>query len=326
MNRFSNALMCLLTAGILMTIAASVTAQQVYPGKPIRMIVPYPPGGGSDALARLLGQKLTESWGQQLVVDNRPGGNTIIGTEALAKAPPDGYTILLSSSDHVLLPILLKAPYDPIKDFAPVTTLADGEFILVLNPSVPANNLQELIALAKSKPGQLNYATYGSGSRSHLGTEMFSIMVGIQMQHIPYKGSGPAVTDLLGGQVQLHLGTSASVIPHIKSGKLRAIAISGETRKAAVPQVPTFAEAGLPGFDVKYWYSILAPAGTPKEIVDKLAIEIARILIMPDVTEKLASQGMNPFISTPEQLAALMKAELARFTSVIKTANIKMEN
>ena len=275
-------------------------AQATYPTKPIRFISPFAPGGSTTAMARLIGQKLTESWGQQVIVDNRPGGNTIIGTDTLAKSTPDGYTIILTTNTHVINPSLIpKLPYDPIKDFAPVGTVYSSEFVLVINPTVPAGNLQELIALAKSRPGQLNYATTGAGGSGHLANELLNILAGIKTQHIPYKGAGPALVDLIGGQVQMFINNPLTVIPHIKSGRLKAIAITGEARVAALPQVPTFTEAGLPGLDVKPWFCVLAPAGTPKTIIDKLSTEIARIMAMPDVQDYLAKQGMDPFSSTP---------------------------
>jgi tripartite-type tricarboxylate transporter receptor subunit TctC len=278
-------------------------------------------------MARQIGQKLTESWGQQVIVDNRPGGNTIIGTETLAKATPDGYTIILTTNTHVINPSLIpRLPYDPIKDFAPVGTIYSSEFILVINPSVPADNLQELIALAKARPGQLNYATTGAGGSSHLANELLNILAGIKTQHIPYKGAGPALVDLIGGQVQMFINNPLTVIPHIKSGRLRAIAITGEARVAALPQVPTFTEAGLPGLDVKPWFCVLAPAGTPKAIIDKLSVKLAEIIAMPDVLDYLAKQGMDPFSSTPEQLAALMRTDMAKWAKVIKTANIKLDS
>ena len=301
-------------------------AAQPYPSKPIRLITPFPPGGTTTPLARLIGQKLSESWGQQVIVDNRPGGNTIIGTEALAKSPPDGHTIMVMTSAHVVNPNLLTTPYDAIKDFAAVATLTSSEFVLAINASVPANNLQELIALAKSRPGQLNYASSSSGGTTHLAGAFFSILAGIKAQHVPYKGGGPALTDLLGGQVQMFFNTPIVFLPHFKSGRLKAIAISGEKRNSSLPQVPTFTEAGLPGFYVGYWNGVLAPAGTPKAIIDKLSAEIGRILATPDAKDKLLSQGLDPFISTPEQFAALMKADMLRFANIIKSANIKLEN
>ncbi len=310
----------------LLTLACGAAAQQAYPGKPIRLIVPYAPAGSASILARLVGQKLTESWSQQVIVDNRPGGNTIIGTEAAAKSAPDGYTLLLAPSSHVITPLLAATPYDAIKDFAPVATIASSEYLLLLNPSVPANSLQEFIALAKSKPGQLNYSSAGSGGAAHIAGEMFNLMAGVKMQHIPYKGGGPAVTDLIGGQVQLSFQTPIVSIPHISNGKLKAVAYTGDARLSALPQVPTFTEAGLANFDVKYWFGILAPAGTPRGIIDKLSTEIAKSLGIPDFREKLLGQGMEPFISSPEQLANLMKSDTVRFGKVIKAANIKLEN
>jgi len=325
MKSFDHTVVRIVMAGVLTAVAGTTAAQQSYPSKPIRFMTPFVPGGTTTILARLVGQKLTESWGQQVVVDNRPGGNTVIGTEALAKSAPDGYTILLTGSSHTLIPQLQTVSYDPIKDFAPVATLAKTETVLVINASVPANNLQEFIALAKSKPGQLNYATPSTGGPLHLATEMFNIMAGTKMQHIAYKGAGQGLIDLIGGQVQLYFITSAAYVPHSKNGKLRAIATTGETRMAALPAVPTFAEAGLPGFDMRTWFGVLAPAGTPKAIIDKLATEIARYLTQPDFKEKLISQGADPFVLTPEQYAALMKADMAKFAKVIKTANIKLD-
>ena len=315
-----------IVAVVLMAIAGSAAAQQEYPNKPIRIIVPFAPGGNTSMLARLVGQKLAESWGQQVIVDNRPGGNTIIGTEALLKAPPDGYTMLLVTSSHAINPLLMpNLPYDAMKDFAPVATLASSEYVLVVHPSLSANNLQQFIALAKSRPGELNYSTAGSGGVQQLASELFNILAGVRIQGIPYKGGGAAVTDLLGGQVQLSFQNTPAVVSHINAGKLKGIAITGEKRFVGLPQVPTFTQAGLPGFDVKNWFALLARSGTPKETVDKLSSDIARALRSPDIKDKLASQGLDPFISTPEQFAALMKAEMVKYANVIKAANIKME-
>ena len=262
-----------------------------------------------------------------MIVDNRPGGNTIIGTETLAKSTPDGYTIIMTTNTHLITPNLFpKLPYDPIKDFAPVATVYSSEFLLVIHPAVAANNLQELIALAKSKPGQLNYATTGIGGSGHLANEMMNMLAGIKTQHIPYKGAGPAILDLIGGQLQIFINNPLTLIAHVQSGRVKAMAITGEARVPALPQVPTFTEAGLPGLEVKPWFFVLAPAGTPKPIISKLATEISRIVAMPDVQDFLAKQGMNPFISTTEQLAAMMKTELVKWAKVIKAANIKLEN
>ncbi|RZL93420.1 MAG: tripartite tricarboxylate transporter substrate binding protein [Variovorax sp.] len=297
-----------------------------YPVKPIRMLVPFPAGGSTDPVARLVAQKLNEAWGQAVVVDNRPGANTIIGTDALAKSPPDGYTILLTASTHVINSLLMsKLPYDSYKDFIPAATLYKSEFLLVLHPSVQANTLQELIALAKAKPGAINYAISGSGNANQLAGELFNMVAGVKLTSVPYKGGGPAINDLLGGQVQAMFSVPVSVIGQVKAGKLRAIAYTGETALAALPQVPTFAQAGLPDFDMKSWCGILVPAGTPKAIVDKLSTEIAKILAMPDVRAKLEDQGQIPFIQNTEQFTALMSADREKFGKIIRTANITAE-
>ena len=302
-------------------------SQTPYPTRPIRLITPFAPGGSTTTVGRVIGQKLTESWGQNVIVDNRPGGNMIIGTDALAKATPDGYTILLTTNAHVINPSLFsKLPYDPIKDFAPVGNVYISEFVLVINPALPANNLQELITLAKAKPGQLNYATTGAGGSGHLANEMFAMLAGIKTQHIPYKGAGPAMVDLIGGQIQMFINNPLTVIGHIKSGRMRGIAVTGEVRLPTLPQVPTFSEAGLPGMDVKPWFCVVAPTGTPKPIINKLSTEIARIMAMPDVQDYLAKQGMMPFSSTPEQLATLMKTDMVRWAKFIKAANIRLDN
>ena len=325
MIKLSPAMMRLPTLGFALAIAATAAAQPAYPNKPIRFITPYAPGGSTTLMARLVGQKLTERWGQPVIVENRPGGNTIIGTEAAAKAPPDGYTILLVASTHVILSNLTSTSYDPIKDFAPIATLGVSPQVLVLNASVPANSVQEVIALAKSKPGQLNFASSGAGGPTHLSGELFNIIAGVKTQHIPYKGAGPATIDLIGGQVQMFYSVPINIISHVKSGKLKGIAVTGDTRLTALPQMPTFAEAGLPAFDVKTWNGVLAPAGIPKQIVDKLSSEIGAILATPDAREQFDGQGMHTFISTPDQFAALMKADMAMYLKVIKAADIKID-
>ncbi len=327
MTRFSLTLKQMLVLGLLMALAFSATAQQDYPSKPLRFVIPFPPGGSSDPVARLIGQKLTESWGQPVIADNRPGGNTIIATEAVAKSPPDGYTILMTpTGTFVTTPLLLPTPYDVIRDFAPVATFASSEWILVIHPSVPANNLKEFIALARSKPGELNYASAGTGNPNHLAAELLNMLTGAKMQHVPYKGSGPAIADLLGGQVQLHFATPIAVTAHIKSGQLRALAISGESRSPVLPQVPTFTEAGVPGFEVRVVFGLVVPVKTPKEVINKLSVEMARIVAMPDFREKISSQGLDPISAGPEQFAAIIKADMEKFAKVIKVANIKLGN
>jgi len=320
------AAMRMLIFGMLVTFVGPAGAQQDFPTRPIHMISPYSPGGGNDIMARLLGQKLTEAWGQQVIVENRPGGNTIIGTEATARAAPDGYTILLAPSSHVVVPQLMKTPYDPFKDFTPIAALARGDYPLLVNPSVPAKTLQEFIALAKSKQSTLNYATYGAGSTSHLLAELFNITVGSKMQHVPYKGTGPALADLVGGQVEVFFSTMPPAIPLVNSGKLRALAITGERRSPALPGVPTFDEGGLPGFTkIGSFYGVMGPAGIPKGIVDKMSAQIAKILALPDFKEKLATQGVEPLVNNPEQYTALLKEFAAVNARIIKAANIKLE-
>ena len=322
-----NALVRVVTLSVLMAVAGAAAAQHAYPSKPIRMIIPYATGGSTAIVSRLVGQKLTDSWGQPVIVENHPGGNTIIGTEVVTKSQPDGHTILYMTSTHVIIPHLYdKLPFDAIKDFAPVATLVGTEIVLVIHPSLSPNTLQEFIAFAKAKPGQLNYATPAAGGMMHLMSELFNITAGVKLEYVPYKGTGPALTDLLGGQVQLSFNNAFSLIPHIKSGKLKGLAVTGDKRLAALTQMPTFAEAGLPNFEAKFWHGILAPVDTPKPIVDKLSAEIAKILVMPEVKDKLAVQGMDIFVSTPERFGALLRADAAKYASVIKASNIKLEN
>jgi tripartite-type tricarboxylate transporter receptor subunit TctC len=310
----------------LSAVASSATGQPAYPSKPIRIISPNTPGGGTSIFARLIGQKLTESWGQAVIVENRPGGNGIVGGQFVARAPADGYTLMSVTSAHVTIPLLIPPPYDPIKDFSAVSTLASYELILVVHPSIPANDLQQFIALAKARPGQLNYATSSTGTSGHLTIEMLSMRTGIKMQHIPYKGSGPALTDLIGGQVELTVIAPSAAMPHIKNRRLKPIAVSGDARLPALPRVPTFTEAGLPGFDVRGWYGLLGPAGVPREVIDRLSSEIARILAVPDIRERIIGMGLAPFASSADQFAELMRTDMAKWRTVIEHANLKLKN
>ena len=302
-------------------------AQPSYPSRSIRLIVPFPPGGSIDPVARLLAPKLTESWGQQVIVDNRPGANGAIGTEILAKAAPDGYTlILLGGGTHVINALLVRnLPYDSVKDFAPVATAQRSDYVLVVHPSLPVNDLRQLIALAKNKPGQMSYASAGNGNMNHLAAELFNMLTGVRTLHVPYKGGGQALTDLMGGQVHMHFAVVVSALPHIRSGRLKPLAIGGETRFAALPQVPTFTEAGLPGFRLQPWQGIFAPARTPKPIIDRLAAEVSRIVMLPDVAERITGWGSQPLVSTPEQFAALIAADFTKFAQIIEAAKIKLE-
>ncbi len=305
--------------------ACTVHAQTAFPNKPIRIVIPFTAGGTNDILARLLAPKLGEALGQPVVVDNRPGGNTVIASNELLKSPPDGHALLLPGNSHVLVPFLTKAPlpFDSLKDFAPVASLARTGLFLVVTPSLPANTLQDFIALAKAKPGSLNSAAPG-GSINQLATEMFNSLAGVNLVHIPYKGSAPAVADVMGGQAQLSFQTPATVLGNVRSGKLRAIAISGD-QPFVDPKVPTFTQAGLPGFDVGLWFGLLAHGATPKPIIDRLASEVTKILALPDFREKIAAQGLEVFVSTPEQYGTLLRNESEKFARIVKTAGITPE-
>ena len=318
----------ILAAGVLMSAATAATAQGVYPSKPVRLIIPYATGGGTDAVARILAQSLTEKWGQNVIVDNRPGGDTIIGTNVVAKAPPDGYTLLVLPTTFAINAGRINLPYDPIKDFDAVATLAKSPYVLAVHPSVAANNLQELVALAKTKPGQLNYGSSATGGLPHLGTELLCQMTGIKMQHIPYNGSGPMTTDLVGGQIQVAFNNTISAMaPLIKAGRLKAIAVTSEARLAALPEVPTFAEAGLPGYELMTWFTLAAPAGTPKTVIGKISKDMAVLLATPEMRDALDKQAMQPYISiSPDQVTAMIRAETAKFAKIIKSANVKLDN
>ena len=324
MRFFSVATRIALVGGLAI-FAGLCAAQQAFPSKPIHFIIPYPPGGGTTVVAHLIGPKLTEIWGQPVIVENRPGGNTVIGHEGLLRLPPDGHAIVMSSSTFVLNSLLLRLPYDPFKDFAPVTTLYNSEQVLTMTPSLPANNLKELIALAKSRPGELNYATVSSGGTTHLASELLNMMAGIKTQQVNYKGAGPALTDQMSGHVQLSFTAPAAALNYIKSGKLRAIAISGEKRTPALSEVPTFAEAGLPGFEATLWFGVQAHGGTPKAIINRLSTDLARVITLPDISEKLVNQATQPHVMTPERFAARIEADTTTYARVIKTANIKIE-
>lgn len=317
---------CILLTGILAAAALPALAQ-TWPSKPIRVIVPYGPGASTDNVTRIYGQKMTEAWGQPVIVDNKPGGNTVIGSEALVKSPADGYTVLLVVNTHVINPLLIsKLPYDPVKDFAPVALVGSQEFMLTVNPgAVPAASVKEFIAFAKARPGQLHFSSSGGGGLSHLSGELFNSVAGVSMIHVPYKGGAPAVTDLMAGQVQLMFSSPSSVLPNIKSGRLKALAISGRSRLTALPDVPTFSEAGLPNFEATNWFGILAPAATPRDIVGKLSAELVRVQSLADVKEKLSAQGVDPWPGGPEQFAALIRSDLEKFARIVKSANIKLE-
>jgi len=305
--------------------AQSAKPEASYPNRPIRLIVPVPPGGSSDFVARILGQKLTDSWGQQVLVDNRAGAAEIIGTDLVAKGNPDGYTMVLVSLRYSVNPSLLKLPYDPVKDFEPITMTAHVGNVLVVNSKSPIRSVKDLIAAAKQKPGELTFASSGIGGAPHLVGEFFALQTGTKLAHIAYKGGGPAITDLVGGNVSMSFASMTSSLQFIKAGRLRPLAVSSKARSAQLPEVPTMIEAGVPGLEVRDWQGILGPRATPKPIVDKLHSEIARILSSPDVQERLAAGGLEVIASTPDEFRKSIASEIKRWAKVVKDANIKVE-
>ncbi|MGZ5257502.1 MAG: tripartite tricarboxylate transporter substrate binding protein [Burkholderiales bacterium] len=311
---------------VAMLFAWGFAAAQSYPAKPVRMLVPFPPGGGTDYTARLISQKLTEIWGQQVIVDNRPGASTTIASEIVAKAPADGYTLIMGSTNHTINPSLYpRIPYDTIKDFAPVTVAVTASYVLVVHPSLPAKTVKELIALARARPGEINYASSGSSGPQHIAGELFKLMAKVDMTHVPYKGGGPAVVALLGGHVQAQFSTPVSALPHVRTGKLRALGVTSLKRSNAIPQVPTISEAALPGYEAVTWWGILAPARTPREIVNKIHADTVKALQMPDTLEKLAREGVNPAGTTPEQFATMIQDEMVKMAKIVKAANMKID-
>jgi tripartite-type tricarboxylate transporter receptor subunit TctC len=293
-----------------------------YPVKPIRVIVPFAPGGPNDMLARLVGHKLTDRWGQQLIVDSRPGGGTVVGTDIASKAPPDAYTLLMVSlATAVNVTLKKNLPYDTVKAFAPVIEIAASPNLLVTHPSLPVRSVADLLRLAKSRPGEIAYASGGVGGATHLGGELLCLMSGVKMTHVPYKGATPATTDLLGGHVSWMFVSVLPAVPQIRAGKLRALGVSGSRRSQALPEVPTVAET-LPGFEATSWYGLFAPAGTPRDIIDKLNGEIARALTSADVREQLQREGADPVGESPERFDAHFKSEMAKWGKVIRSAKI----
>lgn len=312
-------------SAVLFGLAASALAQQDYPNRPIRYIVPYSPGGSTTWTSRMVGHRLTEVWGQQVIIDNRPGGNTVIGTQAAVNSRPDGYTLLYIGSALASNHTLTVTPYDALRDIATIATVSHYENLMAVHPSLPVRTLKEFIALAKARPGQLDYATSSSGGSTHLAALLFNSVAGIKMQQIPYKGGGPAVADLMGGQVHFIMAVPVNIVQHVKSGRLRGIAITGDVRMHALPEVPSFAEAGLPDVTLKTWQGVGAPAGTPKAVIDRIAAEVEKLVALPEMKKQLDAQGFVPFYNNPEQTAALLKADIIRFAKIIKDANIKGE-
>ncbi len=306
--------------------AVAASGQTSYPSRPVRFIVPSAAGGGTDIIARAIAQKLSESLGQQFVVDNRPGAGQMIGIELAAKSPTDGHTIVMAASTLAINSVMYKkVSYDPVRDFAPITQAASLPNVLVVHPSLPVKSVAELIAYAKQRPGQLNFASAGIGTSPQMSVELLKSMAGIDMVHIPYKGTSPGVVDLLAGQVTVMTPNVLTALPHIKAGKLRALAVTSAKRSEALPDIPTIAEAGLPGYDSTQWYGVLAPAGTPHEIVARLHAEIVRALRLPGVRERLAADGAEAVGSTPEEFAAFIRSEIEKWAAVAKSAGIRPE-
>jgi tripartite-type tricarboxylate transporter receptor subunit TctC len=325
MSRWSRLLRSISLA-LVAALAAAGAAAQGYPAKPVKIIVPYPPGGPTDIVARVVAQKLSEQTGQQFVVDNRGGGGGNIGAEAVARSGADGYTLLVATTAHAINRTLFKnLGYDLKKDFAPISQLTAGPLVIVANPALPAKNVKELIAVAKARPGDLAFASSGNGQSTHLAAELFNTMAGTKMTHVPYKGSAPALTDTMGGQVSLFFDTMLSAMPHVRSGKLKALAVTSAARSPAAPDIPTVAESGLPGYEAIAWNGLLAPAGTPKEVIARLSAEVRKILELPEIKERFAAQGFAAAWSSPEQYAAFLDNEVDKWAKVVKVSGATVD-
>lgn len=319
--RFKRALI----AGLGLLLAAGAVQAQTYPSRPIRLIVAFPPGGSTDIIARVIGQRLGERLGQQVVIDNRGGAGGTLGTEIAAGAAPDGYTLTMgTTSTHVVsVAVYSKLRYDPTKDFSPITLVAITPYLLVVHPGVQAKTLKEFVTLVKGQPGKLNYASAGNGTTTHLAMEMLKTTAGLDIVHVPFNGNGPANTAILGAQVQALFGSMPAVLPHAKSGKLRALAVGSAKRSPSFPEVPTVAETGYPGFEVSLWLGFIAPKGTPKPIMDRLHKELTAIVAMPETQDALQKNGAEPITNTPETFAALIKDEIGKYVKTVKAAGIK---
>jgi tripartite-type tricarboxylate transporter receptor subunit TctC len=311
---------------VVFALIVNLAYAQGFPSRPIRLIVPYPPGGSADILARAIGQKAGEGLAQPIVIDNRPGAGTIIGTDALAKSAPDGYALMLGTvSSHAINPALnSKLPFDPLKDFTPISLVASIPFAMIVHPSVPAKSVQEFIALAKAKPG-LNYSSAGNGTSNHLAGELLKSMAGIELTHIPYKGSAPALNDLLAGQVSLMFDLVLTAAPHIKSGAARGLAVTGTQRSTVLPELPTVAESGLRGYEVSAWFGIFAPAGVPQPVVQRLNGEFVKALQQPELKQRLAGLGADPLTSSPEEFSDYLRSEIDKWGKVVKASGMKVD-
>jgi tripartite-type tricarboxylate transporter receptor subunit TctC len=321
-GRITAAAAALLVAGLA---CSSAQAQKDYPTKPIRLIVPFAPGGGTDIVARVLAQKLTESFTQTVIVDNRAGGGGTIGAEIAVRATPDGYTVIIMSGSYATNAAMYKLPYDPVNDIVPMGLIGDTAFLVALHPGVPIKSVAELVAYAKSKPGALNYGSSGTGGIAHLSGELFDLLAATRMTHVAYKGTGPALNDLLGGHIQLIFGSAPSTIPLVRANRLRAIAVTTTKRSAALPDLPTVAEAGVPGYEVVLWYGVLGPKALPKNIVARWNTEIRKATKLPDLKQRLISEGFDIDDSPPAVFQATLKRDVAKWTKVVKAAKVKVE-
>ena len=306
-------------------VLCSTAASAQYPNKPLRIVVPFPPGGSNDIVGRVVAFHLSDRIGKQVIIDNRPGGNSIIGTELVANAQPDGYTLLMISTSSTTNPIIHKLPYEPLNSFAWVAMLGVGPNVLAVTQSLPANSVKELIALAKDKPGQLIYASTGVGSNAHFGTELFKHMTGTDMLHLPYKGGGPAMIGMIAGEAHLLLSSLIQTMAHVRSGKLRALATSGAKRSVILPDVPTIGEAGVPGYETANWWGVTAPKGTPANVIRKLNADINAVLSMPDTEKRLINEGAEPVVKTPDELGKHVASEMAKWVQLAKVAGIRGE-
>ena len=312
--------------GVTMLAAAAPSWSQTYPARAVRVIVPYAPGGGSDVISRILAQRMSEILGRQFVIDNRAGANGIIGTEIAVQAPADGYTLLYVSSPHAVNPIMYrKLPYDTLKDLAPISEVATAASILVVHPSLPARTVREFVALAKARPGQIDYASGGAGGSPHLATELFKKMAGINLTHVPYRGAGPALTDVLAGQVQVMFASSAPAMPHIQSARLRALGISTTKRSAVAPDIPTIAESGVPGFEAITMFGLLAPANVPRAIIDTLNAAVHKVMRSPEVGDSLKALGADVVVTTPEEFGRVIESEMKRWGELVRALKLQVE-
>jgi tripartite-type tricarboxylate transporter receptor subunit TctC len=314
----------MLAAAFVALTALPVLAQN-YPAKPVRIVVPFAPGGGSDFIGRFIAQRLSDSFGKQVIVENKPGAGGVLGVEQGVKSAPDGYTLVLIASSYTVNPAIYKLKFDPVADITPIIQLSQGPLLVVVRPSLPVQNLKELIALAKSKPGQINFASSGQGSVIHLATELFDSMAGVKMNHIPYKGTGPALTDTIGGQTDVFFSSTATAMPQVQAGKLRALAVTTAKRIPALPDVPTVAEAGVPGYDVVLWHGLIGPKGMPKEVVERVNAEATKALKLKETAAQLQNDGVAPAGGTPAQFAETIRKEIGIWQKVVKDAGVKVE-